>query len=312
MQLFDRVPRIDFMGPRRIAVAISIVLVVVSIASLVVRGLELGLDFTGGVLIEVGYDGDADLEQIRTTLTDAGFDGAVVQNFGALNDVLIRLPPVSEEQEAEGVDIGDRVMAALAAQDASVQERRTEFVGPQIGEDLVEAGGTAMLFVLIMVFAYVMIRFRWKFAAGSIAALAHDVIITFGFFSVTGLEFDQNVLAAILAVIGYSLNDTIVVYDRIRENFRAMRRGTAEAIINASINQTMSRTIITGITTLLVLLALLFLGGETVAGFSIALIVGIVVGTYSSIYVASAAALFLDVSPTDLIPPKREEVDDMP
>jgi preprotein translocase subunit SecF len=163
-----------------------------------------------------------------------------------------------------------------------------------------------------MVFAYVMVRFRWKFAAGAIGALVHDVIITFGFFSVTGLEFDQNVLAAILAVIGYSLNDTIVVYDRIRENFRAMRRGTAEAIINASINQTMSRTIITGLTTLLVLIALFFLGGESVGGFSVALIVGIIVGTYSSIYVASAAALFLDVSPADLMPPKREEIDDMP
>jgi preprotein translocase subunit SecF len=219
---------------------------------------------------------------------------------------------LSEEQEAEGVDIGDRVMALLQAQNATVQERRTEFVGPQIGEDLVEAGGTAMLFVLIMVFAYVMVRFRWKFAAGAIGALVHDVIITFGFFSVTGLEFDQNVLAAILAVIGYSLNDTIVVYDRIRENFRAMRRGTAEAIINASINQTMSRTIITGLTTLLVLIALFFLGGESVGGFSVALIVGIIVGTYSSIYVASAAALFLDVSPADLMPPKREEIDDMP
>ncbi len=312
MQLFDRVPQIDFMGPRRIAVGISVLLVAVSIASMVVRGLELGLDFTGGVLIEVGYQEPADLEGVRTALADGGFDGAVVQNFGSTRDVLIRLPPVSEEQEAEGVDIGDRVMAVLEAQDAGVEERRTEFVGPQIGEDLVEAGGTAMLFVLIMVFAYVMIRFRWKFAAGAIAALAHDVIITFGFFSLSGLEFDQNVLAAILAVIGYSLNDTIVVYDRIRENFRAMRRGTAEAIVNASINQTMSRTIITGLTTLLVLLALLFLGGETVGGFAIALIVGIVVGTYSSIYVASAAALFLDVSPADLMPPKREEIDDMP
>jgi len=203
-------------------------------------------------------------------------------------------------------------MAALGAADGSFVDRRIEFVGPQIGEDLVENGGLAMLFVLLMVFGYIVLRFRWKFAVGAISALAHDVIITFGFFSIVGLEFDQSVLAAVLAVIGYSLNDTIVVYDRIRENFRLMRRGTAEAIVNTSINQTLSRTIITGVTTLLVLLALFLLGGETVEGFSIALIAGIIVGTYSSIYVASAAALFLDVSPMDLVPPKREEIDDLP
>jgi preprotein translocase subunit SecF len=312
MQLFDRVPSIDFMGPRRMAVALSSMLIVVSLVSFFVRGLELGLEFTSGILIEVGYDSPADLDAIRTALDSSGHSDAVVQNFGPLTDVLIRLPPISAEDEAQGVDIGDAVLTVLRAQDSSVEERRTEFVGPQIGEDLVEAGGTAMLFVLIMVFAYIMIRFRWKFAAGAIAALVHDVILTFGFFSLAGLEFDQSVLAAVLAVIGYSLNDTIVVYDRIRENFRAMRRGTPEAIVNASINQTLSRTVITGITTLVVLLALLFLGGETVGGFSIALIVGIVVGTYSSIYVASAAALFLDVSPADLIPPKREEIDDLP
>jgi preprotein translocase subunit SecF len=312
MQLFDRVPNIDFMGPRRMAVALSATLIVISLVSFFVRGLELGLEFTSGILIEVGYDSPADLDAIRTALDSSGHSDAVVQNFGPLTDVLIRLPPISAEDEAQGVDIGDAVLTVLRAQDSSVEERRTEFVGPQIGEDLVEAGGTAMLFVLIMVFAYIMIRFRWKFAAGAIAALVHDVILTFGFFSLVGLEFDQSVLAAVLAVIGYSLNDTIVVYDRIRENFRAMRRGTPESIVNASINQTLSRTVITGITTLVVLLALLFLGGETVGGFSIALIVGIVVGTYSSIYVASAAALFLDVSPADLIPPKREEIDDLP
>jgi preprotein translocase subunit SecF len=233
-----------------------------------------------------------------------------VQPFGSASEILIRLPPLDSENE--GSDIGDQVLAALRAGGSSVEERRTEVVGPQIGEELIENGGMAMLFVLIMVFAYIMLRFRWKFAAGAIAALVHDVVITFGFFSIMGIEFDQSVLAAVLAVIGYSLNDTIVVYDRIRENFRTIRRGTAEVIVNTSINQTLSRTIITAMTTLLVLLALLFLGGETVSGFSIALIVGIVVGTYSSIYVASAAALFLDVSPTDLMPPKREEIDHLP
>jgi preprotein translocase subunit SecF len=310
MQLFDRAPTIDFMGPRKLAVSVSIVAIVISIFALATRGLELGLDFTGGVLIEVSYDQAADLENIRAVLDAEGMQGAVVQNFGTASEVLIRLPPL--EGEVEGSDLGDRVMAALRSADSSVENRRVEFVGPQIGEDLVENGGLAMLFVLLMVFGYIVLRFRWKFAAGAISALVHDVIITFGFFSLVGLEFDQSVLAAVLAVIGYSLNDTIVVYDRIRENFRLMRRGTAEAIVNTSINQTLSRTIITALTTLLVLVALLLLGGETVSGFSIALIVGIVVGTYSSIYVASAAALFLDVSPMDLVPPKREEIDDLP
>jgi preprotein translocase subunit SecF len=247
---------------------------------------------------------------VRSVLSGEGYGSAIVQNFGSATDVLIRLPP-SDGDLAESA-IGDNVLRALRERDASVELRRTEFVGPQIGEDLVENAGMAMLILLIMVFMYIMLRFRWKFAAGAIAALVHDVVITFGMFSIIGLEFDQNVLAAVLAVIGYSLNDTIVVFDRIRENFRAIRRGTAQAIINTSINQTLSRTMITGVTTLLVLLALLLLGGESVSGFSIALIIGIVVGTYSSIYVASAAALYLDVSPQDLIPPKREEVDDMP
>jgi len=310
MQLFDRVPQIDFMGPRRIAVSISALLILASIVSFFVRGLAFGLDFTGGVIIEIAYPQAVALESVRPTLADAGYDQAVVQNFGSASDVLIRLPPL--EGDEQGSTVGDEVLTALQTVYPGAELRRTEFVGPQIGSDLVESAGMAMLFVLLLVFGYIMIRFRWKFATGAIAALVHDIIITFGFFSVTGLEFDQSVLAAVLAVIGYSLNDTIVVYDRIRENFRAMRRGTAENIINASINQTLSRTIITALTTLLVLFALLLLGGETVSGFSIALIVGITVGTYSSVYVASAAALYLDVSPTDLIPPKREEIDDLP
>jgi preprotein translocase subunit SecF len=319
----SRALNIDFMGPRKIAVSVSITLILISLFSLVTRGLELGLDFTGGAMIEVRYDQPADLENIRSMLQSAGYEGALVQNFGAASEVLIRLPPVAGEadatDEAGATDreqatsnLADEVVTLLQSADPNVEERRADYVGPQIGEELVEKGGQALLFVLVLVFLYIVIRFRWKFAAGAIAALVHDVIITFGFFSVLGLEFDQSVLAAVLAVIGYSLNDTIVVYDRIRENFRLMRRGTAEAIVNTSINQTLSRTIITAATTLLVLLALYLLGGESVAGFSIALIVGIVVGTYSSIYVASAAALFLNVSPTDLMPPKREAVDDLP
>ena len=310
MALFNKTPSFDFMRWRNAAIGLSVVLIVASLAAVATRGLNLGIDFTGGVLLEVGYDNPADLDAVRTTLAAQGFGTPLVQSFGSPNDVLIRLPPV-EDVEA-GARLGDEVSAALTAQDESVDVRRVEFVGPQVGEDLTEQGGLALLFALIMIFAYVMLRFRWKFAAGAIAALAHDVIITIGFFAVVGFGFDLAVLAALLAVIGYSLNDTIVVYDRIRENFRLIRRGSAVSIINTSVNQTLARTLITGITTLLVLTALLLLGGEAVFGFSVALIVGIVVGTYSSIYVASAAALLLDVSPTDLIPPKREEIDDMP
>jgi preprotein translocase subunit SecF len=323
MRLFSRTPDFDFMKVRRLAVTFSLIAIVLSLGSLATRGLALGLDFTGGVLIEVRYDETADLEGIRGLLQSAGFSGALVQNFGTASEVLIRLPPAATENAAAGdgagattaqdtADLADEIMALLITADPSVEQRRADYVGPQIGEELVEKGGQAMLFVLVMVFAYIVLRFRWKFAAGAIAALVHDVIITFGFFSWVGMEFDQSVLAAVLAVVGYSLNDTIVVFDRIRENFRLMRRGTAEAVINSSINQTLSRTIITGMTTLLVLFALYALGGETVAGFAVALIVGIVVGTYSSIYVASAAALYLKVSPQDLIPPKREEVDSLP
>ncbi len=322
MALFRGKVNLNFMGGRRrhVAVAISIVAMVLAIGSLLTRGLELGLDFTGGVLIEVRYDEAVDLEGIRSLLQSAGYEGAVVQTFGTASEVLIRLPPgeaaaggsTGAAAAEETADLADEVLELLRAEDDSVERRRADFVGPQIGEELVEKGGQAMLFVLVMVFIYIVLRFRWKFAAGAISALVHDVIITFGFFSWVGIEFNQSVLAAVLAVVGYSLNDTIVVYDRIRENFRLMRRGTAEAIVNTSINQTLSRTIVTGLTTLLVLFALYFLGGESVAGFAIALIVGIVVGTYSSIYVASAAALFLEVTPTDLIPPKREEIDDMP
>jgi preprotein translocase subunit SecF len=318
MRIFKRQPNFDFMGRRLTAVVISAVVMVVSIVSLATRGLELGLDFTGGVLIVVRYGEPADLESIRGLLAAEGYAGAVVQNFGTATDVQIRLPPTESDSVESSTAIeavsnfADQVVGVLRTADASVERMAADTVSTQIGEELIENGGLAMLFVLVMVFLYIVLRFRWKFAAGANAALVHDVVIVFGFFSLVGLEFNQSVLAAVLAVIGYSLNDTIVVYDRIRENFRLMRRGTAEAIINTALNQTLSRTIVTGLTTLLVLTALYVLGGETVKGFSLALIVGIVVGTYSSIYIASAAALFLDVSPMDLVPPKREEIDSMP
>jgi preprotein translocase subunit SecF len=310
MQLLSRTTNFNFMGPRRLLMTISVIVVAISFASLAFRGLNFGIDFTGGVILEISFPDAVELEDVRADLAAAGYSEALVQNFGSATDVLIRLPPPPEGEEARSV--GNTVLDAFADLNPNRPPLREEIVDSQVGSDLAEQGGLALLFALIMIFGYVMLRFRWKFAAGAIIATAHDVVITVGFFSVVGLGFDLTVLAAVLAVIGYSLNDTIVVYDRIRENFRAMRRGTPEQIVNASINQTLSRTLITALTTILVLVALLFLGGESVYGFSVALIVGIVVGTYSSIYVASAAALALDVSPADLMPPKREEVDDLP
>jgi len=309
MSIFTRAPNFDFMGKRRLAEIASGLLIIGSFVSIFVQGLNFGIDFTGGVLLEVEYAGNADLAEIRTALAEAGFESPLVQNFGTANDALVRLAPQADQ---EGGEIRDRVLAALRARDPSVQLRRIEFVGPQVGEDLTEQGSLAMLIALILIFIYVMLRFRWKFAAGAIAALIHDVTIVFGFFSVFSLPFDLTIVAAILATIGYSLNDTIVVFDRIRENFRTMRRGTPVAIINTSINQMLARTLITAFTTVLVLVSLFLIGGESVSGFALALIVGIVVGTYSSTYIASALALALDVSPADLMPPKREEVDSLP
>ena len=300
---------IDFMGARRIALAISAVVIAFSLVSLVTRGLNFGLDFTGGYLMELTYAGEADLADIRDALNEEGFENPLVQNFGTTSDVLVRLPL---QAEAEEVDIRDRVLEALQARDPTVELLRFDFVGPQVGEELTERGGLAMLIALMLIFVYVMLRFRWKFAAGTISALVHDVIVVVGFFSIFGFGFDLTILAAILATIGYSLNDTIVVFDRIRENFRLMRRGSGEEVINRSINQMLGRTMITSFTTLLVLLCLFLLGGQTVSGFALALIVGVVVGTYSSIYVASASALALNVTPADLIPPKREEIDSLP
>lgn len=309
MALFDRTPTIRFMAGRRVAVVISAAAILISLGSIGVRGLNLGIDFTGGLLVEAGYAGTADLAKIRSALAEEGYETPLVQNFGTASDVLIRLPP---EEEQDGGAIRDRLLSVLAADDPSVELRRVEFVDGQVGDDLTEQGGLAMLIALILIFIYVMLRFRWKFAAGTITALVHDAIIVVGFFSIFGFGFDLTVLAAVLATIGYSLNDTIVVFDRIRENFRLMRRGSAEEIINNSINQILGRTIITSMTTLLVLASLYFLGGESVSGFALALIVGVLVGTYSSIYIASASALALDVSPVDLLPSKREEIDSLP
>jgi preprotein translocase subunit SecF len=284
----------------------------VSLGSLAVRGLSFGIDFTGGVLLEVGYTHDADLNKIRQILTDIGYPEAQVQNFGTATDVMMRLPPQPEGTNSS--QIRDKIRDALAADDPGVELRRVEFVGPQVGDELAEQGSLAMIFALLMIFAYVMFRFQWRFAAGAVVALAHDVIITIGFFSVFALPFDLTVLAAVLAVVGYSLNDTVVTFDRIRENFIKLRGESPESGINISINEMLGRTIITGLTTLLVLMALFVLGGESVGPFSLALIIGIIVGTYSSIYIASATALVLGVSAQDLLPPVQDpnEVDELP
>ena len=305
---------IDFIGParRRVATIISVVFIIVSLGSLAVRGLSFGIDFTGGVLLEVGYTHDADLNKIRQILTDIGYPEAQVQNFGTATDVMMRLPPQPEGTNSS--QIRDKIRDALAADDPEVELRRVEFVGPQVGDELAEQGSLAMIFALLMIFAYVMFRFQWRFAAGAVVALAHDVIITIGFFSVFALPFDLTVLAAVLAVVGYSLNDTVVTFDRIRENFIKLRGESPESGINISINEMLGRTIITGLTTLLVLTALFVLGGESVGPFSLALIVGIIVGTYSSIYIASATALVLGVSAQDLLPPVQDpnEIDELP
>lgn len=303
--------RFDFMGRRRPFMAVSAVLVVVVILSLIFRGLNFGIDFTGGVVVEATYSNPVDLASVRTALARAGQPEAQVQSFGSSSSVMLRLPPEPQAtQDSEA--FRNKLLAALRVPDPSVQLQSVETVGPQVGQDLAEQGSLALLFTLILIFVYVMIRFRWKFAVGAIVATAHDILLTVGFFSLLQLQFDLTVLAAVLAVLGYSLNDTVVVYDRIRDNFRLIRRGTPADIVNASVNQTLSRTIITSFVTLLSVLALLFLGGATLEGFSIALTVGIVIGTYSSIYVASAMALTLKVVPADLAPPKRERPDDLP
>ncbi|MBT0585720.1 protein translocase subunit SecF [Alteromonas oceanisediminis] len=303
-QLLKLNDTVNFMKLRFPAMILSTLLIIGSIAALTFNKLNWGLDFTGGTLIEVGYTQAADLSSIRQELDAADFGDAIVQNFGSSQDVLIRIAP---REGIEAAVIGDQVLAALKAGNPNVEMRRIEFVGPNVGEELTEQGGLAMLVALICILIYVAMRFEWRFALGSVGALAHDVIITLGLFAVLQLEFDLTILAAVLAVIGYSLNDTIVVSDRIRENFRKVRKGTPEEIINISLTQTLNRTIITSLTTVLVLLALFYKGGALIHGFATALLFGVVIGTYSSIYVASSVALFLGISKEDLMPPQVEK-----
>lgn len=303
---------IDFLGKRKMALIVSSVLIIVSIASLAINGLKLGIDFTGGTLVEVGYKQAADLTVLRNDLAESGFGDATVQNFGTTKDVLIRIKP---QDGVSNAMLSDRVIeAANKSATEKVDKRRVEFVGPQVGDELAEDGGLAMLYSMFGILIYVAWRFEYKFSLGSVAALFHDVIITLGIFSLFQLEFDLTVLAAVLAVIGYSLNDTIVVYDRIRENFRELRQDSSEEIMNISLNQTLSRTLMTSITTAIVLIALAVLGGEIIHNFAIALLIGVGIGTYSSIYVASPIVLSLGISKEDLMLPIKEgeEFDGMP
>ncbi len=301
---------INFMRLRTACLIFSAVLVLASLATLGIKGLNFGLDFTGGTLIELDYAKTANLPEIRQTLDTAGYSGAVVQYFGDDTDVLIRI-------QSDDPKLGAKLLLLL--QDTTtvdVKLMRVEFVGPQVGKELKESGALAMLLALIMVLIYIAFRFQFKFSVGSVVALSHDVIITLGFFALFQIEFDLTVLAAVLAVIGYSLNDTIVVFDRIRDNFRLMRNAEPLEVINTSLTQTLSRTLMTSFTTMVVLVVLFFAGGEMLHGFSLALLVGVGFGTYSSIYVASALLYLMKVSKEDLIVPvvekEGEEFDDMP
>ncbi len=292
----------NFMGLRKIAAGLSIALLLISVASLAINGLKFGLDFTGGSLIEVGYEQGPELNQIRDTLQAAGYEDAVVQTFGSPVDILIRLG------ENHDPKLGDEVLKTLQANETQdLTLRRNEYVGAQVGEELREQGGLGMLLALFMVMVYVAFRFQLKFSIGAVAALAHDVLIVLGFFSLFQLDFDLTVLAALLAVIGYSLNDTIVVSDRIRENFRKLRKGTPVEIMDTSLSQTLGRTLVTSLTTLLVLAALAIFGGEMIHGFALALLVGVCIGTYSSIYVAANVLIALGICKEDLMPPEKEE-----
>ncbi len=333
MQFLNKKTHIDFLSKRKLTLALSVALIIISIAALATRSLNFGIDFTGGTLVEVGYSNAVKIDTVRDALADAGINGAIVQHFGTAKDVMIRLP-VTDRENAAGVsgDImltlrsanGETLAGSVEGRDTvqqcvksgqtgacDVQMRRVEFVGPQVGDELANQGGLAMIYALIGILIYVAARFKWQFSIGSVVALVHDVIITLGAFAVFQFDFSLSVLAAVLAVIGYSLNDTIVVFDRIRENFRKMRKGDRFQVVNAAINDTLPRTILTSMTTLFVVLTLLIFGGEALRGFSIALMIGVVVGTYSSIFVASPSVLALGIQREDLLEVEKDEEDDV-
>ena len=297
---------VDFMGKRLIATALSALLLLVALGSLGTQGLNLGLDFTGGSLVEVKLAEKVDTQAVRGFLVDAGFTNGTVQTFGSDEDLLIRVPPQANADPAAQVGLGDDIFRALAENYPGIVLLQSNYVGPAVGDELAEDGGLALLTALIIVMLYILFRFTKQFSVGAVVALAHDVVIVLGCFSVFQWTFDLTVLAALLAVIGYSLNDTIVVSDRIRENFRKARRGLPVEIINTALNQTLGRTLVTSLTTLFVLLALLFAGGEVIRGFATALSIGVVIGTYSSIYVAANVLLAMNISREDLLVPEPE------
>jgi preprotein translocase subunit SecF len=311
MEFFSTKSSYPFMGKRKLWYAISALLILISLGSLAVRGLNFGIDFTGGVALELSFPQAANLEKVRSELAAAGFESAAVQSFGTPRDVMIRLLP---QKGADVNRLAQQVLVAVQKHEPGVELRRTEVVGPQVGAELANKGATAVLFTFLLILLYVWMRFQWKLGVGAIVAALHDPIIILGFFSITRMTFDLPSLSAILAVIGYSLNDTVVVFDRIRERFLSMRKATPQQVMDAAVNETLSRTVMTSLTTMLTVLALLFFGGEVLRGFSTALTIGIVVGTYSSIYIASAIALDLKLKAVDLLPVHREKdaVDDMP
>jgi preprotein translocase subunit SecF len=307
MKLFNDNSTMNFMKYRKVAVIASATLLCISLISLGIQTLNFGIDFTGGTLIHVIYPEAADLEKVRGTLSEAGFDNAIAKNYGTSVDVEIRIPP---QDKVDRTQVAGLVREALQKAEPSVEVVRVDFVGPQVGEELAEQGTLAMLYVLIGILLYVAMRFQFKFSLGAVLALIHDVIITLGIFSIFQFDFDLSVMAALLAVIGYSLNDTIVVYDRIRENFRKIRKSGPIEVINISLNETFGRTMMTSITTLIVLLALFFLGGTAISYFALALIIGVVVGTYSSVFVASTTILAMGVTKQDLVIPEKEGSED--
>ena len=304
MKFLNRKTNIDFMGQRNIALVFSAILIIASITTLYVRGLNFGLDFTGGTLIEVGFSTAPDTAEVRENLANAGFD-SVVQTYGVATDIVVRIPPTGVNESS--AELSSRVLAALSqGVEGEIEMRRVEFVGPQVGDELKEQGILAVIYAMVGVFLYVMFRFQWRFSVGAVAALFHDITISMGVLSFVQIEFDLTVVAAILAVVGYSLNDTIVLFDRIRENFPRYRKRQPIEVVNTSINETLSRTLMTSTTTLMVLFALFYFGGEIIHGFAFTLITGVVVGTYSSIYVASTVLLRLGVSKYDLMEVEKE------
>jgi preprotein translocase subunit SecF len=313
MEFFHKVPTFRFMAQRKIWYVVSALMIGGSLLAIGVRGLNLGIDFTGGVVVEAGFPGSADLEKTRAALARAGYAEAQVQNFGTSRDVLVRLPPPDEKGGKDANSVGRDVEAALRTVDPKVEVRRTEIVSGQVGKELFAKGIQAMGITLVLIMVYIALRFRWKFGVGAVLATMHDPILVLGFFALTQMTFDLSVLAAVLAVIGYSINDTVVIFDRIRERFHTMRKATPVQVIDTSVNETLSRTIITSGSTLIVVVALYLFGGEALRGFGLALIIGILVGTYSTVFIASGSALDLGLSHRDLLPSERRTaVDDLP